>query len=246
MKRTIIADSRELTYVLTRKRVKNINLRIKSGGEIAVSAPRGMSGAQVDETVRKKAAWIFVALARSERAEGGQFLRDGGEIPVRGRNVILRVVRGLPEGVEQAGQDLRVTLAPGSSEGSVGGLVRMWLETEARVILPELLRQSWDIYRRVTGCEETIPPELTLRWMVSRWGSCAVTAYRITLNLALICLSPHSAAYVVFHELAHFQHPDHSSDFHALVARLLTAAGLPREAELRRNMKLNLWELVKG
>lgn len=246
MRRTIVVQGRELTYVLTGKKVKNINLRVKPGGEVAVSAPRRMSGARVDEAVREKAPWIFAALARMERAGGQLRVCDGGRVPVNGRWLSIRVSRGDAEEVGVEGDILRVTLESESREDAVGPRVRDWLAGEARAELPGLLDRCWGLYRRVTGCERPEPPALTLRWMVSRWGSCAVRGHRITLNLALVCLPPPSAAYVVFHELAHLRHPDHSPAFHALTARLLAAAGLPGEAELRREMGLNLRELVRG
>lgn len=246
MRRTIVAQGRELTYVLTEKKVKNINLRVKPGGEVAVSAPRRMSGAQVDEAVREKASWIFAALARLERAHGQLRLCDGGRVPVKGRWLTIRVDQGRPEGVWPGEGVLEVTLDAGSPPEAVGRWVRDWLAGQARAELPGLLDRCWDLYRRVTGSERPEPPGLTLRWMVSRWGSCAVRDHRITLNPALTCLPPQSAAYVVFHELAHFRHPDHSPAFHALTARLLAEAGLPGETELRRDMGINLRGLVKG
>ncbi len=245
IKRTILVDGRELAYVLTVKRVKNVNLRVKPGGEVAVSAPRGMDGCQVDGVVREKAPWIFAALARLEQAGSQPRLCDGGRVPVRGRWLTIRVSLGCPETITLEGENLWVAMGADAGE-TVGSQIRNWLMGLSQEELPALLESCWTIYSRVTGCQERLPPALTLRWMVSRWGSCAVREYRITLNPALLCLLPHSAAYVVFHELAHFRHPDHSPAFHALIARLLESAGLPKEAELRRDMGLNLRQLVKG
>lgn len=246
MKRTIAVQGRELTYVLTGKKVKNINLRVKPGGEVTVSAPRRMSGAQVDELVRERAAWIFAALARLERTRGQLRLCDGGRIPVRGEELAVRVAEGRPQGAVRTGNLLLVTVAPQAPRETAGREIRNWLADEARGELPALFSRCWSLYSGMTGCAGPQAPALTLRWMVSRWGSCTVRSHKITLNFALICLPPQSAAYVVLHELAHFRHPDHSPAFHALVARLLEAAGLPEEARLRQGMKVNLRELVRG
>ena len=55
-----------LTYTLTRKAVKNLNLRIRSGNEVMVSVPLRCSVRQADDFVREKSGWIFDAVERLE------------------------------------------------------------------------------------------------------------------------------------------------------------------------------------
>ena len=55
-----------LTYTLTRKVVKNLNLRIRSGNEVMVSVPLRCSVRQADDFVREKSGWIFDAVERLE------------------------------------------------------------------------------------------------------------------------------------------------------------------------------------
>lgn len=58
-----------LTYTLTRKAVKNLNLRIGAGGEIMVSIPRRCSVKQADSFIREKSGWIMDVLRRREDRE---------------------------------------------------------------------------------------------------------------------------------------------------------------------------------
>lgn len=58
-----------LTYTLTRKAVKNLNLRIGTGGEIMVSIPRRCSVKQADSYIRDKSGWIMSVLRRREDRE---------------------------------------------------------------------------------------------------------------------------------------------------------------------------------
>lgn len=54
-----------VTYTLTRRRVRNINLRVRADGSVAVSAaPRVPAGA-VDAFVAAHAAWVAAAQARA-------------------------------------------------------------------------------------------------------------------------------------------------------------------------------------
>ena len=57
-----------ITYYLEKKRVKNINLRVKPNGEIHVSAPYRVSAAEVDRFVLSKADWIKNARERAKNA----------------------------------------------------------------------------------------------------------------------------------------------------------------------------------
>ena len=52
-------------YEFKRKRVKNINLRVRADGSVAVSAPRGAPLAQVDAFVAGRARWIEAARVRA-------------------------------------------------------------------------------------------------------------------------------------------------------------------------------------
>jgi len=57
--------------------------------------------------------------------------------------------------------------------------------------------------------------------MSSRWGSCAYTKGRITINKRLIAYPIAATEMVTLHELCHFVHPDHSKDFYALMQTLM-------------------------
>lgn len=55
-----------LTYTLTRKRVKNLNLRVGAGDEIMLSIPLRYPVKQADDFIREKSGWILDALSRRE------------------------------------------------------------------------------------------------------------------------------------------------------------------------------------
>ena len=57
-----------IAYTLTRKNVKNINLRIRRDGSVAVSAPRHVKKAHIDAFVSRKQRWIEATRDRMEKA----------------------------------------------------------------------------------------------------------------------------------------------------------------------------------
>ena len=56
-----------IEYRLSKKDVKNINIRITPEGDISVSAPSRMQVKEVDSFVESKAEWIFRKLAELEK-----------------------------------------------------------------------------------------------------------------------------------------------------------------------------------
>ena len=68
--------------------------------------------------------------------------------------------------------------------------------------------------------EEKIPvPNLKIRKMTSRWGVCNIRNHNVTLNYNLCKYDICCLDYVIVHELSHFIHPNHSSDFWTLVGK---------------------------
>lgn len=64
-------------------------------------------------------------------------------------------------------------------------------------------------------------PQLRLREMKSRWGSCLVGKGVVTLNKGLLAAPRGCIEYVAVHELCHFLHPDHSQEFYQLLSRMM-------------------------
>lgn len=61
-------DFGTVTYALTRKKIKNWNLRVREG-QVILSVPLRVSDVQADEFVRGRADWILRALERQNAAE---------------------------------------------------------------------------------------------------------------------------------------------------------------------------------
>lgn len=63
MEQSILLNGQVLTYTLIRKKVKNINLRIKNG-KIFVSAAKSVPLSVIEDFMQRKASWILSALER--------------------------------------------------------------------------------------------------------------------------------------------------------------------------------------
>ncbi len=61
-----------ISYELTRRSVKNINLRIRADGTVAVSASPRVSAAEIDAFVAARADWIAAAQAKTAQRAAQQ------------------------------------------------------------------------------------------------------------------------------------------------------------------------------
>lgn len=237
-----------ISYVLTRKQVKYINLRIKSNGEVAVSAHRRVPATYVDKFVESKAPFILEALERVEkrREETGDRPHnyETGEIfRLLGRDYTLVV--------EEAAAEEKTLFLTGEN-AEAGAAEEKSSSTWREEIFFRgdslVLRTKWpDHYPHKKNMMEKwmrfftrkifseiidwaypqfVPygapyPVWTARSMTSRWGSCQPQTGKITLNSKLVFYPKEAIEYVVVHEFAHFAHPDHSKAFWTLVAEIM-------------------------
>lgn len=67
--RTVCTGEKKINYILERKQVKNINLRVRPDGSVKVSASPRVDESQIDDFVLSKAEFILKALERFKSAE---------------------------------------------------------------------------------------------------------------------------------------------------------------------------------
>ena len=67
--RTVCAGGKKIKYILERKQVKNINLRVRPDGSVKVSASPRVDTSYIDDFVLSKVEFILKALERFESAE---------------------------------------------------------------------------------------------------------------------------------------------------------------------------------
>ncbi len=211
-----------ISYVLTRKQVKYINLRIKSNGEVAVSAHRRVPATYVDKFVESKAPFILEALERVEkrREETGDRPHnyETGEIfRLLGRDYTLVVEEAGLEEIFFRGDSLVLWTKWPDHYPHKKNMMEKWMRFFTRKTFSEII--DWAYPQFVPHGAPY--PVWTVRTMTSRWGSCQPQTGKITLNSKLIFYPKEAIEYVVVHEFAHFAHPDHSRAFWTLVAEIM-------------------------
>jgi len=219
-RRAVLLAGETHHYRLRRAKRRTIGFQIDDEG-LTVSAPRWVRLAEIEAAIVEKERWIRTKLSewrdwRTKRNLPRVHYADGGTLPYLGQTVTLRlnVEQKTTALVETAGERLLcLALPPESTEAQVKDAVQGWLQTQARRVLDERLRQ---LAQRSGLTYKT----WTLSSARGQWGSCTHDG-RIRLNWRLVHFALPVIDYVVAHELAHVREMNHSPRFWTAVGQLL-------------------------
>lgn len=214
MKKTIILSGQRIEYNLTRKKVKNINLRIKSDGSVNVSANNRVSAEYIERFLLIHEDFILNALERFEAKKANmpkpQSFECGELVAVLGRKVPLIVVKSSKNVASFQKEDLMLAVKDINDIEAKRKTLDKFLRELCRETVMGLCLKVYSIFKDYN----VDFPEIKYRAMVSRWGSCQSQGGILTFNYALVHAPLPCIEYVVMHEFTHFLHPDHSKAFY--------------------------------
>lgn len=198
-----------ITYTLVIKKVKNINMRISQNGEIVVSANPFIPMDKIDEFVSSKVSWI---VKHQEKVIQRQSISifDENHIMLFGNHLRIKRCVGKHNHVSY---DKSTLLVQYRENASVDKVIRQFIDKLCRDVFMDIVsltHRSLDDYRLAY-------PEVKIRDMKSRWGSCTPSKNLITLNKKLIHYPFEFIEYVVLHEFVHFIQPNHSKSFYHII-----------------------------
>lgn len=205
-----------IEYTLERKQIKNINLRIKNDGSVYVSAAPVVPLSVIEKFVAEKKEYIINATDtfNNQRTEVYEMQYASGEnVTLLGKNLRIMIMKDSKEYVESDGIYVFIHVKRPDYYNRKKNLFIQWMNKQCCEVFDEIMRE---VYKKFIpyGIEF---PQLKLRNMTSRWGSCHTQKRIITLNKRLIEAPKCCIEYVIFHEFCHFIHPNHSKDFYTLL-----------------------------
>lgn len=221
MEKIIVLEGREIKYELSRKKVKNINLRIKSDGRMLVSANSRVPEKRIEEFLLTNSRYILKAIdkfkSRSENIDKPIEYSDGENIRILGESFAIRVIEGKRNSALIENGTLVLTVKDTAD-------IEMKKKTADTFIK--------DVCKKTTleACEKIYPifekmnvkyPTVKFRKMHTKWGICRPERNEVTFSYMLGQVPPECIEYVVYHEFCHFLHPDHSKRFYGLLTKLL-------------------------
>lgn len=219
-KRTVQTAKGVIEYTFERKEVKNINLRIHHDGSVYVSASMKVPAETVENFIISRTDYIFRTLSSFSHMEfsGTEMQYISGEnVTLLGRNMRIKVEKDSSEYVSCDGIYVYIHVKRPDYYSRKRNLLDAWLDVQCMNVFSDIMRQ---VYKKFEPYNIEFP-ELRVRNMTSRWGSCQSVKGIITLNKKLIEAPRNCIEYVVTHEFCHLIHPNHSVKFYSLLQVML-------------------------
>ncbi|MGB8455519.1 MAG: SprT family zinc-dependent metalloprotease [Anaerocolumna sp.] len=217
----ITIGDRTITYEIIRKKVKNINLHVKSDGRIIISANSRVSPKYIEEFILRKADWIEKSLKRFENRDmdyNKDFKLSEGEcIKLLGIEYPIYILASLVNHIEI--NNTGISIYNRFPEDKVR-IKAMWEKWYGAFIKEVFYQSVKEIHLKFLPYHVAMPV-IKIRKMKTRWGSCSVYSGMITLNTALIHAPIECIEYVAAHELTHFLQPNHSSKFYNMLGIIM-------------------------
>lgn len=218
-------DGLEIPVSVVRKRVKNLNLRVRADGTVTLSIPQHLPLARAREFLDRKGEWIAERVRRNIERRPSPDL--AGELPDRiplwGKLVprdSIHANSGQAVGGQGAGgRAIPGQAASGRDAGDQGAPGQTTIDQAAldELYRTEVLRALPDVVERMEARIGVHAARWSVRVMKTRWGSCTPKTGAIRINARLAAYPSDCLEFVVAHELVHLLEPSHNARFHALL-----------------------------
>ena len=203
------------TVQITKKRIKNIYLRVLPGGVVTVTAPLHMTDKEIENFVQNHQDWIAKhkerLLSRQDKMEYAY--ETGEEHYLWGKKYTLEVV--YTKGKKTAslqGDSILLEIPAEATAEQREAVMDAFYRRQMQARLPEVIAK----YSEIVGKS---PKSYGIKKMKTRWGTCNTTDSRIWLNLTLAKYNILCLEYVVTHELVHFYEKGHNPAFYGHLDR---------------------------
>lgn len=212
-----------LGYEVHRKKVKNINLRIKPNMEIYISVPMNLHRDYIENFIRSKEEWIKSVLKKVEDVKEKQkgFEYKNGEIyKFLGKEYNLIVRTGNFNGVSlknDAKSNIMILTVNENIFENIDEkkkIMEKWYFENAKKLFLKFVEKWLEIL------DEHVE-KVAIKPMKTRWGSCNYVKKYINLNTELIKRTPFEIEYVILHELTHLKYPNHGKGFYNYIERYM-------------------------
>lgn len=195
--RALTIDGRQVPVTIARHRgARRYVLRVAPNGGLRLTVPRGASLSGGLAFAARQTDWITRELER-QRTRQAPWV-TGSRTWFRGEQVAISV----GDATAAFGSEVVALVEPGAN-------VRAAVESRLRGLAADELPARCFALARESGVAVA---RVSVRNQRSRWGACS-SRQSITLNWRLIQMPASVSDYVIFHELMHVRHPNHSRRF---------------------------------
>lgn len=194
---------------IIKKDIKNITLRVKPTCEVILTAPLLTTDEHIEYILKKRKDWISKKIEFYKANYKPQIKEyvSGESFKYLGKNYRLKIIQSDKEGVKLQRGYIQIFIKNKSDLEKKKKLLNDWYLLKAENYLKKIIAK----YSSIVNVDIQ---NIRIRQMKTRWGSCNSAKSYINLNSDLIKKPSYCIEYVIFHELAHLIHPNHSREFY--------------------------------
>lgn len=209
--------SKEINYELYFQERKTLGIRVYPDCSVKVIAPFKTTNEKLQKKLREKAPWIIKQqldfLSYHPLTPPRKYVSGETHLYL-GRQYKLRIEK---EGLNRVKLTRGRLLVFKNGRTSVRTLLANWYREKALIHFDDTLKKVLPLFAKHNISE----PELLIRNMSTRWGSCTPEG-KVILNPELIKAPKGSIEYVIVHELCHLIHHNHTKAFYDLQESLMS------------------------
>ena len=231
--RKLVLGSREVTVEFERKRVRNINVRVRRDGTLYCSLPYYAAVREAEAFIISKQDYLLKSLDSVMSDEKTKSLSrqyvDGEVFSVLGKPYVLKVLESSKNTCALQDGIITLEVTDTSNYRTRYMTYEKWRRRCIRSVIVDLCNEMYPLFER-RGV--AMPKKITLGEYKSFWGECFAKRGELKFSYRLFEKDRELIRYVVVHEFSHFIEPNHSDRFWAVVAEIV-----PDYKELRTSLQ---------
>ena len=131
---TLTVGEQQAPYRITWKKIKNINLRVKSGGQVELSVPINVAQAEAERFLLQKSSWVLRSLKKyASLAETIPPLENGAFLYL-GQPLMLHITPGPAGRILLEKDALTVETPEPENKDAAQRVTQQWLEDRKSVV----------------------------------------------------------------------------------------------------------------
>lgn len=199
----------------TRKKIKNIIFKINPKKELLISIPWNVSYEYIEKLLEKRKNWVLESIKKIDKISNEKIKYETGDIlNIFSKKFSLIVIKSEKDKILYKDEKLYLFITNINDREYKKRMVDSWYREKGKFILKDLI-EDWLI-----KTNKSIN-KLTIKTLKRNWGSCEVAKKNINLNSELLKQDIRFVEYVLLHEIAHLEHPNHSKNFYNYIEKFM-------------------------
>ncbi|MBQ8292423.1 MAG: DUF45 domain-containing protein [Bacilli bacterium] len=217
-------ENNNIPYIIKKGKYKRIIIGYYHQTTLTIKTPINMPFHKLEKFINDNLEWII------KKQPQGYYLNTKYETDSKylflGHEYKLKILASNIEKVELFNDEL-VIYSKSLEEAKIKTILNKWRKTQAELIFQEVLNKCFKEMNKYL----IKYPLLEIKKYKSRWGCCYPKQNKIIINISVVNLPINFIEYVIFHELTHFVHLNHSKEFHQLLQKFV-----PNERILKKEI----------